>query len=148
VKLGIIPAMISPYVVGAIGPRYAHRYMLSGEAFDSAEAYRIGLVHDICEEPELNAVVGSKLAHLYSSGPDAVVAIKQLIPRVAAARIDEALMEAVSERIAEIRTTAEAQEGLSAFLEKRKTTWSTPASDKAKKVDNRQDAKAAKRKSR
>ena len=146
VKLGIIPAMISPYVVGAIGPRYAHRYMLSGEEFDAAEAYRIGLVHDICEEPELNAVVGRMLAHLYSSGPDAVVAIKQLIPRVAAARIDEALMEAVSERIAEIRTTAEAQEGLSAFLEKRKTTWSTPASDKAKKEDNRRDAKLAKKK--
>jgi methylglutaconyl-CoA hydratase len=131
VKLGIIPAMISPFVIGAIGPRYAHRYMLSGEEFDSAEAYRIGLLHDICEEPELNAVVGRMLANLYSSGPKAIVAIKKLIPEVAVARIDEALMDRVSERIADIRTTPEAQEGLSAFLEKRKTAWSTPASEKA-----------------
>jgi methylglutaconyl-CoA hydratase len=145
VKLGIIPAMISPFVIGAIGPRYAHRYMLSGEEFDSAEAYRIGLLHDICEEPELNAVVGRMLANLYSSGPKAIVAIKKLIPEVAVARIDEALMDRVSERIADIRTTPEAQEGLSAFLEKRKTAWSTPVSEKAKKESNRQDAKPAKK---
>jgi len=132
VKLGIIPAMISPYVVGAIGPRHAHRYMLSGEEFDSAEAYRIGLVHDICEEPELNALVGRMLAHLYSSGPAAMVAVKKLIPEVAGARIDNALMEKVSQRIAEVRITREAQEGLSAFLEKRKTAWSTSASEKTK----------------
>lgn len=132
VKLGIIPAMISPFVIGAIGRRHAHRYMLSGEEFDSAEAYRIGLLHDICEEPELNAVVGRMLANLYSSGPNAIVSIKKLIPQVAAARVDEALMEMLAERIAEIRTTKEAQEGLSAFLEKRKTAWSTPVSEKAK----------------
>jgi len=145
-KLGIIPAMISPYVIGAIGPRYAHRYMLSGEEFDSAEAYRIGLVHDICEEPELNALVGRMLAHLFSSGPAAIVAAKKLIPEIAAARIDDALMEKVSQRIAEIRVTPEAQEGLSAFLEKRKTAWSTPASERGKKnpKDSRQDAKPAK----
>ena len=146
-KLGIIPAMISPYVIGAIGPRYAHRYMLSGEEFDSAEAYRIGLVHDICEEPELNALVGRMLAHLYSSGPAAIVAAKKLIPDIAAARIDDALMEKVSQRIAEIRVTPEAQEGLSAFLEKRKTAWSTPASARGAKAskNSRQDAKAAKK---
>lgn len=143
VKLGIVPAMISPFVIGAIGRRQAHRYMLSGEECDSAEAFRIGLVHDICEEPELNAVVGRMLANLYSSGPNAIVAIKKLIPRVAAARADEALMEMLSERIAQIRTTAEAQEGLSAFLEKRRTQWSTPASERGKKKpeNSRQAAK-------
>jgi methylglutaconyl-CoA hydratase len=145
VKLGILPAMISPFVIAAIGERHAHRYMLSGEEFDSAEAYRIGLAHDICEEPELNAVVGRMLANLYSSGPLAMVAIKKLIPEVAAARIDDKLMEMVSSRIAGIRATPEAQEGLSAFLEKRKTAWSTPASEKAKKESNRQDAKPAKK---
>jgi methylglutaconyl-CoA hydratase len=129
VKLGIIPAMISPFVIGAIGPRQAHRYMLSGEEFDSAEAYRIGLVHDICEEPELNATVGRLLASLYSSGPRATVAIKKLISEVAGAQVNDALMEKVSQRIAGIRATPEAQEGLSAFLEKRKTAWSTPASE-------------------
>jgi len=132
VKLGIIPAMISPYVVAAIGRHHAHRYMLSGEEFDSAEAFRIGLVHDICEEPELNALVGRMLAHLYSSGPNAVVAIKKMIPEVAASRIDEVLLEMTAQRIAEIRTTPEAQEGLSAFLQKRKASWITPASEKAK----------------
>ena len=146
VKLGIVPAMISPYVIGAIGPRHSHRYMLSGEEFDSAEAYRIGLVHDICEEPELNALVGRLLAHLYSSGPAAMVAVKKLIPEVAGARIDHALMEKVSQRIAEVRITPEAQEGLSAFLEKRKTAWSAPASGRGAKRsnDSRQHAKPAK----
>jgi methylglutaconyl-CoA hydratase len=136
VKLGILPAMISPFVIGAIGRRHSHRYMLSGEEFDAAEAYRIGLVHDICEEPELNAVVGRMLASLYSSGPNAVTAIKKLIPQIAAARVDDTLMEMLSTRIADIRTTAEAQEGLSSFLEKRKTAWSTPASE-AKKTKKR-----------
>jgi len=143
VKLGIIPAMISPFVIAAIGRRHAHRYMLSGEEFDAPEAYRIGLVHDICEEPDLNAAVGRLLAHLYSSGPRAVAAIKKMIPQVAGSHIDEALMETTSQRIAEIRTTAEAQEGLTAFLEKRKTAWSTPASVKKKKESNRQAAKTA-----
>lgn len=138
VKLGIVPAMISPYVVAAIGRRHSHRYMLSGEEFDAAEAYRIGLVHDICEEPELNAAVGRMLANLYSSGPNAVVAIKKLIPEVAGAPVNEALVEMTAQRIAGIRTTAEAQEGLSAFLEKRKASWVTPASGKGK---TRTDAK-------
>jgi methylglutaconyl-CoA hydratase len=144
VKLGIIPAMISPFVIRAIGRRHAHRYMLSGEALDAAEAYRIGLVHDICEAPELNAVVGRMLAHLYSSGPGAIAAIKQLIPEVAAAAIDDKLMEAVSQRIAAVRVTAEAQEGLSAFLEKRRTAWSKPASEKSGTA-NRRDARTARK---
>ena len=144
VKLGIIPAMISPFVINAIGRRYAHRYMISGEEFDAAEAYRIGLVHDICEEPDLAALAGRLLAHLYSSGPRAVAAVKKLIAEVAGARIDDELMEAVSQRIAAIRVTAEAQEGLSAFLEKRRTVWSIPASE-CEKASNRQDARAARK---
>jgi methylglutaconyl-CoA hydratase len=134
VKLGIIPAMISPYVIAAMGRRHAHRYMLSGEEFDSAEAFRTGLVHDICEEPELNAVVGRMLAHLYSSGPGAVVAIKKLIREVAGKPIDENLTELTAQRIAAVRTGAEAQEGLTAFLEKRKASWVTPASERGKKA--------------
>jgi len=147
VKLGIVPAMISPYVIAAIGTRYAHRYMISGEEFDAAEAYRIGLVHDICEEHDLNGMVGRLLASLYSSGPKAVAAIKKLIPEVAAARVSDALTEMTAERIAQVRTTAEAQEGLTAFLEKRKATWVTPASERGgKKPENsRQGAKAARK---
>lgn len=142
VKLGIIPAMISPYVISAIGTRYAHRYMLSGEEFDAAEAYRIGLVHDICEEPDLNGLVGRLLASLYSSGPKAVVAIKKLIPEVAAAEVNEALTEMTAQRIAQVRTTAEAQEGLTAFLEKRKASWVTPSSEKASEKAGAKKAKA------
>lgn len=130
VRLGIVPAMISPYVIGAMGARMAHRYMISGEEFDAAEAYRIGFVHDICEPEDLSAVVGRMLAHLYSGGPNAIVAIKRLIPEIAASSIDEAVVEKTAERIADIRATPEAREGLSAFLEKRKAAWVTPASQK------------------
>jgi methylglutaconyl-CoA hydratase len=128
VKLGIIPAMISPYVIAAIGERMARRYMLTGEEFDSAEAYRIGLIHDLVEEEVLNAKVGVMLAQLYSSGPNAVVAIKSLIPVSAHATIDEQIVDETARRIAEVRATPEAQEGLSAFLEKRKPSWVEPAS--------------------
>jgi methylglutaconyl-CoA hydratase len=140
VKLGIIPAMISPYVIAAIGERMAHRYMLSGEEFDTAEAYRIGLLHDICEEPELSTLVGRMLAQLHSSGPRAVVAIKKLIPEIAAAAIDDAVSDKTAQRIAELRTTPEAQEGLGAFLEKRTPSWAATASSKAGEETNRQDA--------
>lgn len=133
VKLGIIPAMISPYVIAAIGERYARRYMLSGEEFDVAEAYRIGLVHDIVEAEALNASVGRMLAHLYSSGPHAIVAIKQLIPVTAHATIDDAILDETARRIAELRATSEAQEGLSAFLEKRKPSWVEPAAKRKTK---------------
>ena len=141
VKLGIIPAMISPYVLAAIGGRYAHRYMITGEEFDAAEAFRIGLVHDICEDADLSALVGRLLAHLRSSGPGAIAAIKQLIPEVAAAHVDDALTEMTAQRIAQVRATAEGQEGLSAFLEKRKPSWAVPASEKSITRSNRQDAK-------
>ena len=144
VKLGIIPAMISPFVIRAIGRRYAHRYMISGEEFDAAEAYRIGLVHDICEESDLNALLGRMLEQLYTSGPHAVTAVKKLISEVDGSSIDDELMEAVSQRIAAIRVTAEAQEGLSAFLDKRKPAWSTPASEH-ENVSNRQAAKRHKK---
>jgi methylglutaconyl-CoA hydratase len=127
VRLGIIPAMISPYVIAAMGERMARRYMLSGEELDVAEAFRVGLVHDICEEPQLNAVVGRMLGQLYAGGPYAIAAIKRLIPDVAASRIDTALTEKTAQWIADIRATPEAQEGLSAFLDKRKARWVAPA---------------------
>lgn len=123
VKLGIIPAMISPYVIAAIGERMARRYMLTGEEMDSADAYRIGLVHDIVEEDELLPRVSTILAQLYSSGPRAMAAVKALIPLATHSAIDERLVAATSRRIADIRATPEAQEGLAAFLEKRKPSW-------------------------
>jgi methylglutaconyl-CoA hydratase len=105
VKLGIIPAMISPYVIAAMGERMAHRYMLTGEEFDAAEAYRIGFIHDIVEDEELSARVGALLAHLYSSGPKAVRAVKELIPVSARGPIAQGIVEETARRIAEIRAT-------------------------------------------
>lgn len=125
VKLGIIPAMISPYVIAAMGERMARRYMVTGEEFDAAEAYRIGFIHDIVEDEELNARIGTMLAHLYSSGPKAIVAVKDLIAMTSRTPIDQDVIEETSRCIADIRATGEAQEGLSAFLEKRKPAWVT-----------------------
>ena len=126
VKIGVIPAMISPYVIAAIGERQARRYMLSGETFDAAEAWRIGLVHDIVEEAALATRIGVMLGQLYTSGPQAVHAIKQLIPKSAHSPIGPGIINETARRIAAIRATPEAQEGLSAFLEKRKPSWTEP----------------------
>ena len=126
VKIGVIPAMISPYVIGAIGERQSRRYMLSGEQFDANEAWRIGLVHELVDEEALTERVNAMLDQLYSSGPNAVRAIKQLIPKSAHSLIGPGIVNATAKRIAEIRATPEAQEGLSAFLEKRKPSWTAP----------------------
>lgn len=126
VRLGILPAMISPYVIAAIGERQASRYMLSGEEFDAAEAYRMGLVHDTCEPSDLGAEVGRMLGQLHLGGPNAIVAIKRLIREVAGASRNAALVEKTARRIADLRATPEARAGLTAFLEKRKAPWAEP----------------------
>jgi methylglutaconyl-CoA hydratase len=133
VRLGIVPAMISPYVVAAIGERHARRYFITGEEFDSADAYRIGLLHDLVELDHLNPRIGTLLADLYCGGPNAIVAAKQQIGRVAHADITAQVVEDTANTIAEIRATAEAKEGLDAFLEKRKAAWVMPASQKKTK---------------
>jgi methylglutaconyl-CoA hydratase len=139
VRLGIVPAMISPYVVAAIGERHARRYFVSGEEFDSAEAFRIGLLHDIVEPDHLNLRIGEMLSQIYCGGPHAIVAAKQQIGRIAHAGITAAVVADTANTIADIRATAEAQEGLSAFLEKRKAAWIEPALQKkaGKKVNRR-----------
>jgi methylglutaconyl-CoA hydratase len=126
VKIGIIPSMISPYVIAAIGERQSRRYFISGEEFDAAEAWRIGLIHDMAEEESLKDTVGAMLSQLYSSGPKAMAAAKKLIGLSAHANIDKNILDATSRRIADIRATPEGQEGLSAFLEKRKPDWVEP----------------------
>ncbi len=139
VRLGIVPAMISPYVVAAIGERHARRYFVSGEEFDSAEAFRIGLLHDIVELDHLNARIGDMLSQIYCGGPHAIVAAKQQISRIAHAGITAAVVADTANTIADIRATAEAQEGLTAFLEKRKAAWIEPIlrKKKAKKAQRR-----------
>jgi methylglutaconyl-CoA hydratase len=133
VRLGIAPVMISPYVVAAIGERQARRYFLTGETFDAAEAFRIGMLHDIVEFAELNARIGNVLAELYCGGPNAVVLAKRQIAKVAHADIGPEIVEETARSIAEIRATPEAQEGLGAFLEKRGAAWVAPAAAKKPK---------------
>ena len=130
VKLGLIPAVISPYVVAAIGERTARRYMLTGEEFGAAEAAGMGLVHEVVGETELDAGLGRLLAHLQSSGPAAMAAIKALLPASARLRYDEAIVDETARRLAAIRATPEAQEGLAAFLEKREPSWVAAATSR------------------
>jgi methylglutaconyl-CoA hydratase len=123
VKLGLIPAMISPYVIKAIGERQARRYFLSAEVFEAAEAWRIGLVQSIVPEDELDGAVNGMLGQLLAAGPQAMGHCKQLIADVAGKVIDDALSAETAARIAQVRASDEAQEGIAAFFEKRKPAW-------------------------
>jgi len=122
-RLGIIPATLSPYALQAIGPRQARRYFLTAEAIDALEAYRIGLIHDVCSSDNLDRRVEEKVSELLECSSAAQVAAKQLIPEVAGRQIDDALREQLATLMAAIRATDDAQEGLAAFLEKRPARW-------------------------
>lgn len=123
VKLGLIPAMISPYVVRAMGPRAAGRWFLTAEVFDGAEAYRCGLVQEIAAPEELDGAVNALLGHLVVAGPRAMAETKALIRDVAHRPVDDALMHETARRIAATRASDEGREGLASFLEKRKPRW-------------------------
>jgi methylglutaconyl-CoA hydratase len=123
VRLGLIPAVISPFVIGAIGERQARRYFLTAERFDAAEALRIGLVHRVVEDSELGAAVGAVVDELLKGGPKAQTAAKHLIASVANRPIDQQVLEDTAARIASIRVTPEGKEGIAAFLEKRPAGW-------------------------
>lgn len=123
VKLGLIPAVISPYVAAAIGSRATRRYFLTAERFDATEAHRLGLVHEVVKPEELNARV-ARLSHLLlQNGPLAMASVKALVSEVALSYLDDDLIADTAERIAEIRASDEGREGLSAYLEKRKPNW-------------------------
>ncbi len=124
VKLGIIPAVISPYVIEAIGARYAHRYFVTAERFTGAEAFRIGLLHDLASSVEaMDEQIAGLCTTLLANSPKAIEAAKNLIQAVSQKSIDDELMEDTVERIAQIRSTVEAKDGIRAFLEKRKPSW-------------------------
>ncbi len=123
VKIGLIPATISPYVIRAMGARAAHRYFLTGERFDAAEALRIGFVHRVVPAEELDNAVDGLLKHLVSAGPAAARACQRLVIDVAEREINEQLIAATVEGIADIRASAEGKEGVQAFLQKRKPAW-------------------------
>jgi len=124
VKLGIVPAVISPYVLAAIGERYSRRYMLTAERFSAAEAYRIGLLHELVPgEEQLDDAIAEILDSLLANGPRAQAECKALIRIVAGQPIDEETIEETAQRITSVRASPEGREGLAAFLEKRQPNW-------------------------
>jgi len=123
VKLGLIPSVISPYVIAAIGAREARRYFLTAEPFAAMEAHRIGLVHQVVPADDLEAAGERMIGHLVEAGPKAVANAKKLIADVSGRPVDAALMQETARRIAEARAGAEGQEGIAAFFERRKPDW-------------------------
>ncbi|WP_448566748.1 enoyl-CoA hydratase/isomerase family protein [Thalassotalea ganghwensis] len=123
VKLGLIPATISPYVINAIGQKACRRYFVTAERFFADKAKALGLVSEVVSSAELDKAVDEMILTILANGPEAVCQAKQLALDVAYQDIDEALIELTSERIASIRVSAEGQEGLTAFFEKRQANW-------------------------
>ena len=124
VKLGLIPAVISPYVLAAIGPRAARRYFQTAEVISAAEAHRIGLVNEVVsDEQELAAAADRVVTQLLKNGPSAMAAAKKLITTVSGRTVNDALVAETSALMADRRASAECREGLSAFLEKRSPAW-------------------------
>lgn len=124
VKLGLVPAAISPHVLDAIGLRQASRYFLTGELFDAATALRIGLVHEVTSAEQLDDAVAAVLKPLRQAGPAATREAKALLRRLAISGTGaDGIDEANAALIARLRVSPEGQEGLSAFLEKRKPAW-------------------------
>lgn len=123
VKLGLIPATISPYVIQAIGTRMARRYFLTAERFDAHQAKHMNLVHEVVTSDELNNAVSALTQQLLSNSPAALTACKTLIDTVANQPISAQLRDDTSRRIAAIRVSEQGQEGLTAFLQKRAPNW-------------------------
>ena len=127
VKLGLIPATISPYVVNAIGLKASRRYFQTAERFFADKAMQIGLVDEVVDAEELTPAVEKMINTLLSNSPQAMRQAKQLAFDVAYQKIDEQLLSDTSARIASIRVSNEGQEGLSAFFEKRSPAWQQSA---------------------
>ena len=123
VRLGLIPAVISPFVTQAIGVRQARRYFLTGERFDAATAEKMGLLHSCAPKTDLNEMLESVINDLLLGAPEAQHEAKELIRTVKYQHINEKVLTDVAGRIAQRRASAEGKEGVTAFLEKRKPTW-------------------------
>ena len=122
-RLGLLPAVISPYVIAAIGPRQARRWFASAELFDAAQARSMGLLHEVVEAEALDAAVERQLGLLLKAGPVAAAAAKRLVREVALQPDRDLLDHANASLIAALRVSPEGQEGLSAFLDKRAPAW-------------------------
>lgn len=123
VNLGIVPAVVSPYIVRAIGVRKAKRYFQTGERFGAAEAERMGFVHEVCEPGAMDEAKERLTRTLLTGGPVAQGLAKRLVDRVADKDADEPMRAELAELIADLRASDEAREGMSAFLDKRAPKW-------------------------
>lgn len=123
VKLGLIPATISPYVIRAMGAQAARRYFITAERFSAAAAQRMGLVHECVPADGLDDTVGALLKALLAASPDAVAAAKRLVNDVAGQPLTDTLVQDTVVRIADIRASEQGREGVRSFLEKRKPSW-------------------------
>jgi methylglutaconyl-CoA hydratase len=123
VKLGLIPATISPYVIRAMGARAAHRYFLTAERFDAHEAHRVGLVHEVVPPDALDSQVDEWVQAVLKASPNALRACKKLLQDVAEREINDPLIRQTVEGIADIRASSEGKEGVQSFLQKRKPGW-------------------------
>lgn len=133
VKLGLIPATISPYVIKAMGENAARRYFLTAERFSANEAHRIGFVHVVVPSVvvdggmplrnDLDDAVDGIVKALVTNSPNAVKEAKHLVRDVAGMPVNDALVADTAERIAQIRASGEGKEGVRSFLEKRKPSW-------------------------
>jgi methylglutaconyl-CoA hydratase len=123
VRLGLIPSVISPYLLRALGARQASRYILTGERIAATEAKRLGLVHETASPEALDAQIAEIAAALLQGGPEALASAKALLRDIANLPFNESLAEETARRIAAVRAGAEARAGLAAFLEKRPSPW-------------------------
>jgi len=126
-RLGLIPAVISPYVIAAIGERATRRYFVTAERFDAAEAWRLGLVHELAtSEGDLDERVGRIVDAMLACGPVAQREAKELVRAMAGRPVTSELIQDTAERIARLRASHEGREGVAAFLEKRRPAWVPP----------------------
>jgi methylglutaconyl-CoA hydratase len=126
VRLGLVPGVISPYVIEAIGPRASRRYFLTGEKFDADEAFRLGLVHQVVKDkPALAEAAEQMTAAIFECAPGAIARAKHLIDACMSDFPDHELREQNARFIAEARASDEGKEGLAAFFAKRKPNWAT-----------------------
>jgi methylglutaconyl-CoA hydratase len=123
VRIGLVPAMISPYIARALGEPQTRRYMLTGERLSAPEAQRLGFVHECVPGAELDAAVERIVGALAKAGPQALARAKRLLARIAAAPIGPRLAAETAALLAEVRAGPEAREGIRSFLEKRKPAW-------------------------
>lgn len=123
VRFGLIPSTIGPYVLRAIGARQALRYFQTAERLSAARAFDLGLAHEVVEPEQLDAKIAEIAEALLHGAPRAMTAAKELVRDLAGQPIDAALIEETARRIAALRATPEAKEGLAAFLEKRPPGW-------------------------